>query len=458
MTEVSREALGGAGGVEVKPAPLASRRASTTPAVQEASPVAREASAAAVQTSQSPQQSSPESYDGRGRASEAARRGTPQRAHEPLSHEGRVLLMTLAAGAPAVVVSLALLWVGDYTPKVFWTLGVLIACFWLGFSFAVQGRVVRPLQTVSNLLASLREGDYSFRARGGRGDDALSEVIREINALGGTMREQRIGALEATALLRTVMAEIDVAVFAFDPDGRLRLVNRAGERLLARPEERASGRTAEELGLEDCLRVRESDETHTLTKAFPGDGGVVRRWGVRRSSFRERGVPHQLLVIGDLSRPLREEELKAWQRIVRVLGHELNNSLAPIKSIAGSLISLLSREPLPADWREDVRSGLDVVSARAESLSRFMESYARLARLPPPRLAPVGLGPLVRRVAGLETRVKVEVSPGPEQTIEADADQLEQLLINLVRNAADASLVTRGAVRVGWRGTNNGHV
>ena len=150
--------------------------------------------------------------------------------------------------------------------------------------------------------------------------------------------------------------------------------------------------------------------------------------------------------------------MKAWQRIVRVLGHELNNSLAPIKSIAGSLLSLLTRESMPADWREDVRSGLDVVSARAESLSRFMESYARLARLPPPRLAPVELGPLVRRVAGLETRVQVEVLPGHEQTVEADADQLEQLLINLVRNAADASLVTKGSVRVGWRGTGNGHV
>src|SRR5437764_2413463 len=169
---------------------------------------------------------------------------------EPLSHERRVLLMTLAAGAPAVLVSLALLVAGDYTPKVFWTLLTLIACFWLGFSFAVQGRVMRPLQTVSNLLAALREGDYSFRARGGRGDDALSEVIREINSLGETMREHRLGALEATALLRTVMSEIDVAVFAFDPGGRLRLVNRAGERLLARGAERALGRTAGELGLE----------------------------------------------------------------------------------------------------------------------------------------------------------------------------------------------------------------
>jgi nitrogen fixation/metabolism regulation signal transduction histidine kinase len=375
-----------------------------------------------------------------------------------LTHERRVLLMALAAGAPAVLVSLALLWAGDYTPKVFWTLLTLIVCFWLGFSFAVRGRVVRPLQTVSNLLAALREGDYSFRARGGHGDDALSEVIREINSLGETMREQRVGALEATALLRTVMAEIDVAVFAFDPGGRLRLVNRAGERLLARGAERATGRTAEELGLDDCLRVSDDEASHTLTKSFPGDGGAFRRWGVHRSSFRERGVAHQLLVVADLSRPLREEELKAWQRIVRVLGHELNNSLAPIKSIAGSLASLLAREPLPSDWRDDARRGLEVVSARAESLSRFTESYARLARLPPPRLAPVKLGRLVRRVAGLETRLQVEVLPGAELTINADADQLEQLLINLVRNATDASLVTNGAVRVGWRSGSNGQV
>src|ERR1043165_1841569 len=299
---------------------------------------------------------------------------------ERLNHEQRVLVMALAAGAPAVVVSVALLWAGDYTPKVFWTLLTLIVCFWLGFSFAVRGRVVRPLQTVSNLLAALREGDYSFRARGGRGDDALSEVIREINSLGETMRAHRLGALEATALLRTVMGEIDVAVFAFDPEGRLRLVNRAGERLLARGAERALGRTAEELKLDDCLRLSDDDASHTLAKSFPGDGGRLRRWGVRRSSFRERGVAHQLLVVADLSRPLREEELRGGKRIVRVLAQELNTSPAPIKSIAGSLASLLAREPLPQDWRDDARRGLDVVSARAARLTRFTESYARLAR------------------------------------------------------------------------------
>lgn len=374
-----------------------------------------------------------------------------------MSHERRVLLMALAAAAPAVVVSLALLWAGPYEPKTVWTLATLIVCVWLGFSFAAQARVVRPLQTVSNLLSSLREGDYSFRARGGRGHDALGEVIREINALSETLREHRLGALEATTLLRTVMAEIDVAVFAFDPEGRLRLVNRAGERLLARHAERLLSRTAEELGLSDCLAFEADGAQHTLQKAFPGAGNVYKPWGVRRSSFREGGLPHHLLVLSDLSAPLREEERKAWQRLVRVLGHELNNSLAPIKSIAGSLASLLARTPRPDDWQDDMERGLTVVSSRAESLSRFMESYSRLARLPPPRRAPVSVGELVRRVAGLETRLHVEVAAGEELTIEADGDQLEQLLINLVRNATDAALVTGGGVRVCWQ-RFDGHV
>jgi len=372
------------------------------------------------------------------------------RARARFSHEGRVLLSALLAGLPGVAVSLALLWTGDYTPKVVWTLTTLIVCTWLGFSFAARSRVVRPLQTVSNLLAALGEGDYSVRARSPRDNDALGEVLREVNTLSETLREQRLGALEASALLRAVMGEIDVAVFAFDPAGRLRLVNRAGERLLDQPAERIHGRTAEEVGLAECLSLTADGAPHTFTRAFPGGGGTVRRWGVRRTPFRERGLPHQMLVLSDLSRPLREEELKAWQRLVRVLGHELNNSLAPIRSIAGSLASLIARDPRPADWEEDARRGLSVVASRAESLSRFMQAYARLARLPAPAPAPVDLGALVRRVAGLETRLAVEVEDGPPLTVSADGDQLEQLLINLVRNAADASLVTGGRVQVRW--------
>jgi nitrogen fixation/metabolism regulation signal transduction histidine kinase len=370
-----------------------------------------------------------------------------------LNHEQRILLLTLAGGFPGTLISLILIWDRNYTPKVQWTLSLVILGFWFGLAFSLRGRVVRHLQTLSNLLAAMREGDYSIRARGAGREDALGDVMLEVNALGETLRAQRLGAMEASALLRTVMGEIDVAVFAFDAGERLRLVNRAGERLFAQPSGRLLGRTAVELGLEEFLHSTSADDSQIIPKTFPGQSG---RWGVHRSTFRERGLPHQLLVLSDLSRELREEEREAWRRLVRVLGHELNNSLTPIKSIAGSLESLLVREPRPIDWHEDMARGLSIIGSRSESLSRFMQAYAHLARLPPPRLAPVNVHELVRRVAELETRLPVKIVPGAELTIHADADQLEQLLINLQRNAADAALQTGGGVSVGWiRNTNH---
>jgi nitrogen fixation/metabolism regulation signal transduction histidine kinase len=379
-------------------------------------------------------------------------RRTPRKKRSKLNFEQRVFWTALLAGLPGSAVSLIILWTGDYAPRVQWTLTVFILGFLLGAAGALRGRVVRSLQTLSNLLAALREGDYSIRARGSSHTDALGEVMIEVNALGETLREQRLGAMEATALVRTVMAEIDVAIFAFDAESRLRLINRAGERLLDQPAERLIGRGASELGLADCLNARVDEESLTLQRSFPGGSG---RWGLRRTIFRAQGLPHQLLVISDITRELREEELDAWRRLVRVLGHELNNSLTPIKSIAGSLESLLVRESRPADWREDMQRGLSIIGTRSESLSRFMQAYARLARLPPPRYERVQVGQLVRRIAALETRLNVVVTSEDATTIEADSDQLEQLLINLIRNAADASLETGGGVRVGWSRINS---
>jgi len=238
-----------------------------------------------------------------------------------------------------------------------------------------------------------------------------------------------------------------VAVFAFDLEQQLRLVNRAGEKLLAQPAVRLLGRTGAELGLADCLNGDGDAGPYTMQMIFPGGVG---RWEIRRGTFREGGMQHQLLVLTDLSRALREEERSAWQRLLRVLGHELNNSLAPIKSVAGSLADLIKHEPRPADWREDMNRGLEVISSRAESLARFIESYSKLARLPQPRFESLNIGDLVSRVATLETRLPVIVIAGPEITVQADRVQLEQLLINLIRNAVDAALETNGGVEVGW--------
>lgn len=386
---------------------------------------------------------------GRGGAREPADPRPASDAPKPVPHhERQVFRLTLFAGLPAVVVSMVLLWRGGYSGKAQWTLGLLIIGTWVITALVLRERVVRPLQTLSNMLAALREGDYSIRARGADREDALGLAFLESNLLGETLRMQRLGAMEATALLRTVMAEIDVAVFAFDDADRVRLVNRAGERLLGQSEERLLGRTAVQVGLAEAL---EGASPRSMDVTFAGGSG---RWEVRRGSFRQDGRPHTLLVLADVSKTLREEELQAWQRLVRVLSHEINNSLAPIKSITATLGSLLDRQPRPADADDDLRRGLNVIGGRSEALVRFMSAYARLARLPAPNKVSLQVGMWVRRVAALETRMPVVVDGGPPTALRADGDQLDQLLINLVRNAVDASLETQGGVRIRWQQQN----
>ena len=351
-----------------------------------------------------------------------------------LAHEQRIFLYALAAGLPAIIIASVLLYSGGVQPRNQWTLGILMFGCWFGFAFTLRDHVVRPLQTMANLLTALREGDFSVRARGAKRDEPLGDLLAEINILSTVLKEQRLGALEANALLRTVMEEIDVAVFAFDSTATLRLVNRAGQDLLAQSAEHLLGRSASELDLADCLA---DEPTRLLTRTFPGGAG---RWGMRRTSFRERGLPHSLLVIADISQPLREEELKAWQRLVRVIGHELNNSLAPIKSIAGSLNAIMRRTQRSLDWEDDLRGGLEIIETRAEGLNQFMQSYARLAKLPAPNKQPVELAPLLRRIASLETRLPVQIVEGPAITPRIDAAQIEQAVINLMKNAVEASL------------------
>src|SRR6476659_9549881 len=368
-----------------------------------------------------------------------------------LKFERRVTVLALAAGLPSGALCALLLWFDVYSSRVQWTVDLLLVCLWLGVAASLKNRVVRPLQTLSNILAAIREGDYSIRGRRAATGDALGEVMLEVNDLGATLRGQRLGAMEATALLRTVMSEIDSAIFAFDPFQQLRLVNRAGERLLAQPAALLLGRTSAELGLADCLDGHDDRAPGATQMVFPGGAG---RWEIRRGTFREGGMQHQLLVLTDLSQTLREEERSAWQRLLRVLGHELNNSLAPIKSVARSLDDLIERDTRPADWRDDMHRGLEVISSRADSLARFIESYSKLARLPPPRFERLRIGELVKRVAALETRLPVRVSDGPDIAVRADSAQLEQLLINLIRNAVDASLENHGGVEVAWSRQN----
>ncbi len=358
-----------------------------------------------------------------------------------LAFETRLLLLCLAGGLPAVVLVATLFQSTELDgPLIALALTITIGC-WLSFGFAARRHVVYHLQTLSNLMEALREGDYSLRGRRARFRDSLGEVVREVNQLAENLRVERLGAREASALLGKVIDVIDIAVFAFDPGGRVRLVNAAGERLLGRKVDALRGMPAGALGLADFL---DGPERTTVRHRFPIGHG---QWEIRRARFREEGIAHELLVITDLSWALREEERRAWQRLIRVIGHELNNSLAPIRSMSTTLANLLARDPLPEDWREDASSALDVIGNRAEALGRFMAAYAMLARLPAPNKRRVALRPLIERAAALDDRRAVPIH-GEEISAAIDPDQIEQLLINLLKNAHDAADQTDGEVEV----------
>jgi nitrogen fixation/metabolism regulation signal transduction histidine kinase len=365
-----------------------------------------------------------------------------------LTFERRIFLLTLGAGAPALIATGILLGIGEFSASTRWTVGLILVLSWIAFASAARERLAYSMRTLANLLGALRDGDFSFRLRmDDRG--SLGEVYAQINDMAETLHEQRLGAMEAAALLQKVISEIDVAIFAFDSQGLLRLINKSGEQLILMSAEQAMGEPAEHLGLAPYLTGQVSSVTRA---SFRGAAGL---WSVRRGNFRESGQPHTLLVLSDITRPLREEELHAWQRLVRVLGHEINNSLTPVKSLSASLLSLVAREPLPEDWRDDVRSGLNVISNRCDALNRFTGAYARLARLPEPKPQTMRVAEWIDRVVRLEQRLPVSVIAGPDIVIRADPDQLDQLLINICRNAVDATLERTGEgggkVTVEWR-------
>jgi nitrogen fixation/metabolism regulation signal transduction histidine kinase len=355
-----------------------------------------------------------------------------------LLYEHRISLYSLFVALPGMVVSGILIWLQPWSTESKLVLIFAELFIWWMLALALHGQTVRPLQTLANVVAALREEDYSFRARGAITDDALGELSLEVNALADLLADQRIRAIEATALLRRVVEEIDAPLFAFDPEQVLRLVNPAGEKLLQQAAIRLLGRTADEIGLADCLSAANEALVALPANSLSISPGA--RWLVRQSKFREKGVPHTLVVLSDVSRALREEERSAWQRLIRVLGHELNNSLAPIKSIAGSLGSRLAETELNPEQRRDFERGLAIIEDRTGSLNRFLQAYRQLAQMPPPTIRKVALLPIIERVAFLETRMKAEIAPGPDVTLMVDADQIEQMLINLIRNAVEAAL------------------
>jgi nitrogen fixation/metabolism regulation signal transduction histidine kinase len=362
-----------------------------------------------------------------------------------LSHQNKVKLLSFLCGLPGLLAALILLVAGDYTLKVYLTILILVGAAWLFFSIRLQMLIIHPMQTASNMLSALREGDFSLHASYVNSNDPLGQLMLEINLLTEVLAEHRMDAMESHALMDKVIQEIDAAVFTFDPERRLTLANPAALSVIGIKKEKIRDYYAAELNLDKAL---DSKANATIRHPNPDQPG---RFTVRRGTYRVGGEPHELLILIDLSRNLREEELTAWKRLIRVIGHELNNSMAPIKSLAESL-QKIARHPEPQEEdREDLTDGLEIIRQRADGLSRFVHEYARLAKLPDPKLKRFPLQPLVRRVATLYENPVVVIDPDcNDMEITADPDQLEQALLNLVKNAVEAARLNGGTVDVCW--------
>jgi nitrogen fixation/metabolism regulation signal transduction histidine kinase len=363
-------------------------------------------------------------------------------------------LWLLLMGVPTLVLTWVVLRTEKADLSVQWIILLVLIGAWGFVVSLVIEQVTRPLQTLTNVISALREDDYSFRARGAIRNDAMGDLALEINALASMLQGQRAGALEAMALVERVLNSMQSPVFAFDPEGRLKLINSAAEQMLGLAAQKALGRPAAEFELGYLLEASD-DDLFSM-----GQGQQAARWIVKRANFRLSGIPHKLVVLSDVSAALREEERLAWARLIRVLAHEINNSLAPIKSIAESLRNRIVGA-IPDPKRGDFERGLEVIENRAESLNRFLQAYRQLMGLPAPRLELISLAPLIDRVAQLETRINVKVRGGQEVTVPADADQIQQALNNLVRNAAEAALgpdTTHdgvACVEIEWKSTGN---
>lgn len=358
---------------------------------------------------------------------------TPPRA-DFASHLGR---LSLLGAFPAI--ALAAVFVAGGGSRTEWLALVVSVLAAVASAYFIRVASSHVLHTIGNLVSALHDGDFSVRGKSRRGHEDVAFAFSAINELASVLSEQRLSALEATALLRKVIATIDTAIFAFDDSERLCLVNPAGEGLLGVHAVRLQGNLATELGLGAWLS---GDSPRKVI--VEGKGA----WELRHGVFRQGGRPHTLVVLADVSRLVREEERQAWKNIIRVLSHEINNSLAPIASISQGLATNLDRAGVLST--PDLQSGLGVISRRAESLCRFMENYGRLARLPPPELGPIEVEPWLRRVARLEARVPISLEGPASAAVLADEGLLEQALINLVRNAADASLSTGSPVDIAW--------
>ncbi|WP_449446614.1 sensor histidine kinase [Thermomonas brevis] len=314
-----------------------------------------------------------------------------------------------------------------------WLAALLAAVAVGGIVATVVWRALVPMRALFRALAgtvaSYRDGDFSFGITWDKASD-LIELVDAHNALGNALREQRLALVQRELLLDTMVQNTPVAMILVDPAQRIVLGNLAARRMLG------EGRRLEGRAFENVLATANPAVREAFARGGDGMFTVGSEddediYHLSRRSFRLNGRAHELLLLRQLTAELRRQEVQTWKKVIRVISHELNNSLAPIASLAHSGAELLRR-----GQHERLPSALATIEERARHLEGFIRDYARFAKLPAPRTEPVAWR---RFIAQLRTQVQFIDELQPEDGIgRFDAAQLEQALINLLKNAHES--------------------
>ncbi|TDR44826.1 PAS domain-containing protein [Tahibacter aquaticus] len=360
----------------------------------------------------------------------ARSRSTPPRRR--LSASVRVLLWIASCAIPP-----ALLWLlavqDALSPLRVEGLALLGIVWILIVAVAVRAGVLRRVRALSNLVEAAHAQDFSIKAAHARESGELGELYRQLNVLIGDLEAGRHTEQELLGMLQKVVDQISVAIVACDAYDRIRLVNPLAAQLLRVPPEQLIGT---DYAATPLAAIPFSAEPRVVDFRFPG---AESRWQVSQQFYRRQGRPSRIVFVVDLRLALAEEEILVWQRLIRVISHEVNNSLTPIMSLCQTLENVVARGDA-AQQMDIMRDGLDVISQRAKGLKEFISVYARIARLPEPQKVVFPAARLLQRVLAMFPGGAVErVGSEPQANLFGDPVHLEQALINLVKNAVEAN-------------------
>ena len=337
----------------------------------------------------------------------------------------RACVLVVAAVAGALLVED---WVGDPVLAGTITLVVLLPA-----AISVMRRPLSPVVAMFRALAgtvtSYRDGDFAFSLAWTRNDE-LGDVVVAHNALGDVLRRQREALVHRELLLDTMVQNTPVAMLLCDPGGHIVYGNLAARKLIG------AGRRLEGQRLATLLEAAPEPLREAIARGGDGLFAVERDdeeeiFYLARSEFRLNARPHELFVLRHLTVELRRQEVRTWKKVIRVISHELNNSLAPIASLAHSGAELLRRGK-----HDQLDKVFTTIAERARHLEQFIQGYARFAKLPAPRPEPTAWPELVDR---LRSQIAFQVDgPLPDARARFDPAQLEQALVNLLRNAHES--------------------